>query len=255
MTLDVGLGTDDLPFLEGMVTDRAESVRTIASGLMAGVPGTEAYNARLAEVARCFARSGSGITGILSRIGLAKPVVYKPPRTSDRIELAKLFDGFSVAEVAAAAGLTVAEVIDALPADEEAIHAAFSRRAVGDDDHATMIRLVEARLAAAEGKQQSPAHLLAWLANNRTEPVPPDFGHALMDSAAWQGALQGLNDATTPAAAKDDGTLIWTATVLPAGLVAAFIERIEALSPATTRIARDFADLILALEMVPTQQR
>jgi hypothetical protein len=215
----------------------------------------------LAEAARCFVRSRPGVAGILSRIGLASTpaVVFTPPPTSDRAErnalLAKLFDRFSAADIAAAAGLEVAEVIGSLPPDEEAVYTALSHRAARDDDHATMAQLVEARLVAAEGRAYSPAHLLAWLASNRTGPISLDFGNALMGSAAWQAALQRFKDATTPATMKDDGTLIWTVAVLPAGLVASFIEKIASLPPATSRIPRDFAGLVLALEVAPTQQR
>jgi hypothetical protein len=96
--LEVGLSRDDLPWLESLATDRAESVRTIAARLVACVPGT--FTARLAEAARCFVRSSVG--GILSRIGLASTsAVFKPPSTAagtDRSDvLAKLFDGLSVA--------------------------------------------------------------------------------------------------------------------------------------------------------------
>jgi hypothetical protein len=259
--LDVGLGIDDLPWLESVATDRAESVRNIASGLIAGVPGTPAFTARLAEAARCFVRGGLSVTGILSRIGLASTsaVVFKPPSIStgmDRhVMLAKLFDGFSVAEIGAAAGLTPAEVIGALPVDEEAVYAAFSNRAVRDGDNTTMVQLVEARFATAGTKTYSPAFALAWLAGNLTEPVSTEFGNMLLGSTALQAALQSFQEASSPTSLKDDGTLVWTAAVLPAALLASFMMTIAPLPPATTRNARDLADLVLALETTPTQQR
>jgi hypothetical protein len=259
VALDVGLSADDLPWLESLATDRAESVRTIAAGLMAGVPGTAAFTSRLAEAARCFVRRGSSIAGILSRIGLAGAASFKPPSTSDRTQrhaiLAKLFDGFSVADISAAAGLSATEVIDALPIGEEAVYAAFSNRAARDGDNATMVRLVEARLAATETRMHSPAYALAWLAANLTEPVAVDFGNRLLGSSALQGALQRFREADTPVSLKDDGTLVWTAAVLPASLLPSFIEMIAPFPPAATRTARDFADLVLALDATPTQQR
>src|SRR5262249_29837849 len=153
-----------------VATDRAESVRTIASGLIASVPGTPAFTARLAEAARCFARGT--VSGILSRIGLANTsAVFKPPSIAAGTErsavLAKLFDGFSVAEIAATAGLAAADVIAALPQDEEAVYAAFAKRAVRDGDNTTMMKLAGARLSIA-GATYWPARVLAWLADNLT---------------------------------------------------------------------------------------
>jgi hypothetical protein len=253
--LEVDLSRDDLPWLESLATDRAESVRTIAAGLIASVPGT--FTARLAEAARCFARSS--VSGILSRIGLASSsVVFKPPSAAtgpDRSAvLTKLFDGISVAEIAAAAGLSAADVIAALPSDEEAVHAAFAKRAVRDGDNATMMDLASARLASVEARFW-PVHLLAWLADNLTEPVTAEFGKAWLGSAALQTAQQRVEQADTPASLKDDGTLVWTAALLPSELLASFIAMMAPLPPAATRSARDFVDLVLALETPPTQPR
>jgi Family of unknown function (DUF5691) len=255
--LEIGLGSDDLPWLESVATDRAESVRAIASGLIASVPGTPAFTARLAEAARCFARGT--VSGILSRIGLASTsAVFKPPSTAAGTErsavLAKLFDGFSVAEIAATAGLAAADVIAALPQDEEAVYAAFAKRAVRDGDNATMMQLAGARLASA-GTAYWPARVLAWLADNLTAPVAAESGNTLLSSTALQTALRRFEEADTPASLKDDGTLVWTAAVLPRELLPSFTAMIAPLPPAATRNARDFADLVLALETNPIQQR
>jgi hypothetical protein len=254
--LDVGLGVDDLPFLESLASDRADSVRAVAARLVAAVPGTPAFTARLLEAARCFVRSSLRIGSILTRIGLANTaaVTFKPPASANRGErhaqLARLFEGFSAAEVAATAGLTVAEVIAAIPTDDEAVFAAFSQRAMRDDDMPTMMQLAKARLTAAE----APAHVLAWLASNLTEPASLDFGHCLLGSDVFEMALQRFQEADTPTAMKDDGALVWTAAVLPTSLLASFLAKLEPLSPATTRAAREFAALVLALD-VPTQRR
>jgi hypothetical protein len=258
--LDVGLGVDDLPFLEGLANDRADSVRAVAARLVAAVPGTPAFAARLSEAARCFVRNNLSVGGILNRIGLAEAagISFKPPATPNRGErhtlLARLFEGFSAAEVGAAAGLTTGEVIAAIPSDEDAVHTAFSQRAARDDDCATMMRLAEAKLAAAETNSRTAAPALAWLAGNLTEPASLDFGHCLLGSTAFQATLQRLQEADTPAAMKDDGTLIWTAAVLPTSLLPSFLAKLEPLLPGTTRAARAFVDLALALE-APTQRR
>jgi hypothetical protein len=254
--LDVGLSSDDLPWLESLSTDRAESVRTIAARLVAGVPGT-LFTTRLAEAARCFTRSS--VSGILSRIGLASTaVVFKPPSRAagaDRSAvLTKLFEGLSVAEVATAAGVTAKDVIAALPSDEEDVHAAFANRAVRDGDNATMMDLASARLASVEARFW-PVQTMAWLADNLTEPVTAEFGKTWLSSASLQSAQQRFEQADTPASLKDDGTLVWTAALLPAAMLSSFIAMMAPLPPAATRAARDFADLVLALETPPTQPR
>jgi Family of unknown function (DUF5691) len=254
--LDVGLGVADLPFLESLANDRADSVRVVAARLVETVPGTSAFTARLSEAARCFVRSSLSVRGILNRIGLADTaaVTFNPTVSANRGErhaqLARLFEGFSAAEVGAIAGLTVAEVIAAIPTEDEAVFAAFSQRAIRDDDTPTMMQLAEARLTAAK----SPAPVLAWLASNLTEPASLDFGHCLLGSDVFEAALQRFQGADTPIAMKDDGTLIWTAAVLPTSLLPSFLAKLEPLLPATTRAARAFAALVLALD-APTQRR
>jgi Family of unknown function (DUF5691) len=268
--LDVGLGVDDLPFLESVAADRAESVRSVAAALIAGVPGTPAYAARLAEAAGCFARSGSGISGMLRRIGLGgreyggeAAVVFTPPETVNlavrRERLTTMFTGFSPAEVGAAAGLTAEEVIGAVPANEWVVLTAFFSRAARERDDATLMQLAQAPLMAPAASLHSPAAVLAGLAGHLTEPVSVDFANTLLGSATWQGALERMQDADTPAASKDDRTLVWTAVLLPASRLPSFLETIAPLPPAITRTARDFADLVLALAAAeaaaPSQQR
>jgi Family of unknown function (DUF5691) len=258
--LDVGLGANDLPFLDGLSADRSENVRNIASRLTSKVPGTPAFAARLAEAARCFVRNAHGARTILTRAGLASSgnVVFAPPKTANpaelRAALASLFNGFSVAEIAAAAALDVAEVMAALPADEETVLTVFADRAVQDDDEGTMIRLVAHGIAKIDARRSSVAPMLAWLAQNLTGPAHVEFGKSLLGSPTWQTAVERLAGAATPAAMKDDGTLIWTAAVLPSQLLPTFREATAALMPATTRSARDFADLMLTLNTLQPRQ-
>jgi hypothetical protein len=248
--LEVSLGIDDLPFIESLSGDRAESVRAAAASLMAAVPGTPAFTARLAEAARCFVRV-SGIGGMLRRIGVgdASPIRFAPPQSVNpaarQDKLAMLFAGLSAAEVGAAAGLTADEVIRALPANDDAVLAAFFNTAARDEDNATMVRLIEARLEAAETR--TPADLLALLAEHMTEPVPIAFADRFFGAAAWEAVLERIQLADSSHAAKDDGTLVWTAAVLPPALLASFVERLALLPPAAAHTARDFAELRLAL--------
>jgi Family of unknown function (DUF5691) len=252
--LDVGLGADDLPFLESLTADRAETVRSAASRLTASVPGTAAFAGRLAEAAHCFARHTSAVSGILKRVGLVNTasVVFTPPKRANQMEqraaLTSLFDGFSVTEIAGAAALTAEEVVAALPTDANTVLTALSNRAVRDGDEKTMVRLIAHRLSSIDGQRFPVAPHLQWLAENLTGSAPAEFGKTLLGSAAWQAVVERLQEATTPAAMKDDGTLIWTAAVLSSGLLATFQEAISGLLPVTTRSARDFTDLVLTLD-------
>ena len=70
-----------------------------------------------------------------------------------------------------------------------------------------------------------------------------------LDSVAWQAVLGALaRTATTPAAMKDDGTLLWTAAIFHPSCSRPFRRDCRPLPPVATRSARDFAELILALE-------
>jgi hypothetical protein len=142
----------------------------------------------------------------------------------------------------------------ALPADEKTVLAVFADRAVHDGDEETLIRLVAHRIAKIDAQKSSVAPMLAWLAQNLTGPAHVEFGKCLLGSATWQTAVEHLAEAATPAAMQDDGTLIWTAAVLPSQLLPTFREATAALLPATTRSAREFADLMLTLDMLQPRQ-
>jgi hypothetical protein len=252
--LDVGLGSDDLPLLESLIADRSENVRNTAALLSTRVPGTPGYAARLAEAAQCFAAASPGIGSVLKRVGLkgSGAVVFTPPKAARAAQqqnaVRLLFQGFSLAEVAAAAGVGADAVLEALPAGAEAVRNAFCERAAHDGDEETMLRLVAHRLVHADTAWLPLAPQLAWLADSLSGAVSPEFGQALLASPAWRVVLEHLKEATTPAAMKDDGTLVWTAAILPPELLPAFRDAIAALLPVTTRSALDLADLVLALD-------
>jgi hypothetical protein len=260
--LDVGLGANDLPFLEGLSEDQSEAVRNVAFRLTGSVPGTPAFAARLAEAARCFARNAPGVTAILASVGLASSatnVVFMPPKhanlTEQRSALTSLFDGFSVTEIAAAAALEIGEVVAALPADDDLVLTAFANRAVRDGDEESMVQLVAHRIVKIGTRRLLVAPMLAWLVQNLTGPAHVEFGKSLIGSPVWHAILEHFNEATRSAEMKDDGTLIWTAAVLPSQLLPIFQNAIAELPPAATRSARDFADLMLTLETLQPRQR
>jgi hypothetical protein len=119
---------------------------------------------------------------------------------------------------------------------------------VRDGDEETILYLAAHRLSTIDGQRFSVAPLLQWLAENLTGPVPAEFGKMLLSSTAWRAVVERLKQATTPAAMKDDGALIWTAALLPLGLLATFQAAVSGLLPVTTRSACDFAELVLTLD-------
>jgi hypothetical protein len=166
--------------------------RSCASyGCLMAMSLAPAYAARLTEAARCFARPTSGVSGIQSRVGWASAgVVFTPPERmgqNQRAAIAQLFDGFSVAEIATAAGLTADEIVAALPAGDDAILTAFFNRAARDGDEATMVRLQLSRLDAVGLSLILSLHSLALYL---TRPLSVEAGRTLLGSGAWRAVSE-----------------------------------------------------------------
>jgi hypothetical protein len=248
--LAAGLSADDLAFLAAAVADRAESVRAAAAQLCAQVPGTPAFAERLTQAARCFVRDGSGLTKLLKRARLApgSDVTFTPPKAANRNEQAallhRMFEGLSLSDLANAAGLTVAEVLSALPADHDPVSNALMATARRHGRGEELSQLVEHRLArAASGSFPNPFELAA-LAAELPEPLRPDFAAQLLGSSGWQSELERLSAEGNN---KDDGTLVWTALMLPEAAMPRFPETLARVPAATARSARDVADLMINL--------
>ncbi|MGA2124683.1 MAG: DUF5691 domain-containing protein [Xanthobacteraceae bacterium] len=247
--LAAGLEADDLPLLEAATTDRAESVRAAASRLIARVPGTPAYLARLAEAARCFTRSTTGLAGALNRVGLlptAEARFVPPPAPNPAVQtqrLHTLFEGLPADDVAAAAGLTLSELLNALPADDVAVLPSFAATAGLQGRNDLVARFVEHKLFRAAAGSHLFAHQFAALAGQLIEPLAIASAEQLLASPGWRAVLQRLSDER----GKDDGTLVWAAVMLPDAAMPLLLESLAPLSPATTRSARDFAELVMTL--------
>jgi uncharacterized protein DUF5691 len=249
-SLAAGLGPDDLGFLDAAMADRAESVRAVASRLIARVPGTPAFAARLAEAAHCFARSGTGLTRLLKRAGLAQStdVTFSPPKAAGRSEqaaaLRALFAGLPADDVASAAGLTMPELLAALPVDDDTVFTALleSARLEGRGD--LMVRLIEHKLSHAAAGSFPLVIELATLAGQLAEPLSMTFAEQLLGSAGWQAVVQRLSDPGT----KDDGTLVWTAVMMPAVAMPRFLDTLNPLAASAARSARDLAEMVMNLK-------
>jgi hypothetical protein len=102
--------------------------------------------------------------------------------------------------------------------------------------------MVRASLLASESLTVQVVQPLAIAARG---PLDPDVAAQILATPAWKQAVSSLVDAD--AVVKDDGRFVYMATLMPREVVPAFVASVAALSPVTTRAARDFADLILAL--------
>jgi hypothetical protein len=77
--------------------------------------------------------------------------------------------------------------------------------------------------------------------------LEPDAARRLLATPAWVETIRTLAEVTTSSVLKDDGRLVFAATLMPCEVMPAFIQTLAPLSPSLSRAARDFADLVLAL--------
>lgn len=254
--LAAGLGSDDKPFLDSLSADRAESVKQAAVRLLARMPLTEDYQQRLAAAAAWFKRPAKGlISGLMSGIGLSADsgLVFVVPEgaVKDNKNWAeiqavreRLFAGLRITELAEAAGATLDEIIAALPTGEHHVLMLLLDAAIADGDLAMVRRVVGQRLLSSK---TLPAHLLMPLATKARVTLAEAEAEQLLASPAWAETIKAFREATTPAQIKDDGRLIFTAALMPHATIPAFVQSLAEQSPASTRSAKDFADLMLAL--------
>ncbi|CAL74758.1 hypothetical protein BRADO0837 [Bradyrhizobium sp. ORS 278] len=245
--LAVGLGEDDKPFLESLGTDRADSVKQLAAQLLARIAERGEHGARVAEAARCFTRAGS----FLAKIGLgsASTLTFKLPsdglnwQQTDALR-ERLFGGLQLSALADAAGVTAEALIAALPPGEHRVLMLLMDAAAAEGDDDAVTRIIGARLGAGESLN---GYILMSIAAKARQPLAPSIAERVLASSAWQKTVQELADATTPAAQKDDGRLALMAALMPRAAMSAFTASLAALPLSTTRAAKDFTDLVLAL--------
>lgn len=244
--LAVGLGVDDKPFLEKLAADRADSVKQAALRLLARMPATEGFEQRVAEAAQCFKRAGRAVGRLMAAVGIGseRTLAFAPPGTLTYAELDRLFSGLPPDALAKAVGVTPAEIIAALPEDEHHVRLLLLDSAIAGGDTATVQRIVGMRLLAG---QEVTGSVVMPLATAARLPLDSDVAARLLAAPAWKNAVSRVVGATAPAGPKDDGRLIFTATLMPREAMTAFIESLSPLPLAATRAAKDFADLVLAL--------
>ncbi|GLH81968.1 hypothetical protein SSBR45G_68770 [Bradyrhizobium sp. SSBR45G] len=245
--LVVGLGADDQPFLESLSGDRADSVKQVAVQLLARIAERAARGNRLTEAARCFKRAGS----LLAKIGLGSASTLTFTLPSDGLKWQetealreRLFGGLQLSALAAAVGAPPEALIAALPPSEHRILVLLMEAASAEGDDDTVMHIIGARLAAGDSLH---GYIVMSLAAKARQPLAPATAQRVLASPAWQKAVKELADATTPAAQKDDGRLVLMAALMPSAAMPAFLASLDALPLATTRGAKDFTDLVLAL--------
>ncbi|WP_257170194.1 DUF5691 domain-containing protein [Bradyrhizobium sp. SRS-191] len=245
--LVVGLGEADRPFLESLGTDRADSVKQLAAQLLTRIDERAQRGTRLTEAAQCFTRAGS----LLAKIGLgpASTLTFKLP--SDGLKWQetealreRLFGGLQLSALANTVGAPPDMLIAALPPSEHRVLMLLMDAAAAEGDDDTVMRIIGARLGAGE---QLNGYTLMSLAAKARQPLAPAIAERVISSAAWRKAVQELTEATTPSAQKDDGRLVLMAALMPSGAIPAFTASLAALPLLTSRAAKDFTDLVLAL--------
>jgi hypothetical protein len=243
--LAVGLGAADKPFLDRLATDRADSVKQAALRLLARMPTAEAFRQRVAAAAQCFKRTGKGVGRVMAALGIGGEgtLTFAPPGELTFAALDLLFSGMPLQALADAVGVSPGEIIAALPEDEHHVRNLLFDSAVEADNTATVQSIIKARLFAS---QALAGHVIMPLATAARLPVDQDTAARLLASPAWRKAIGELAAATT-AVPKDDGRFVFTAALMPREAMPDFVASLAPLNPVTTRAARDFADLILAL--------
>ncbi|MGJ4950954.1 DUF5691 domain-containing protein [Bradyrhizobium sp. HKCCYLS20291] len=245
--LAVGLGPDDQAFLESLGADRADSVKQIAAQLLARIADRGAHGTRLTEAAQCFKRAGS----LLAKIGLAAATTLTFKLSSDGLNWQetealreRLFGGLQLGALATAVGAPPELLIAALPLSEHRVLTLLLDAAAAEGDDDAVLRIIGARLETTEALS---GYTLMALAAKARQPLAPADAERVIASSGWTKAVQDLAEATTPAAQKDDGRLVLMAALMPSATISAFMASLAALPLSTTRAAKDFTDLVLAL--------
>jgi Family of unknown function (DUF5691) len=253
--LAIGLGEGDKPFLDGLATDRAESVKQAAAQLLTRISSTDDFKQRLGAAAKCFAKAGSGLGKVMAAFGIGgeATLTFQLPGdgknwSEQQAARERLFAGLSLDLLAEAVGDAPDAIIAALPADEHHVLMLLLDRAVADGDMTTARRIVGARLLSSSSLS---SHVVMQLADKARVTLDEAQARRFLAAPGWSDTVRAFEAATTPSALKDDGRLVFAATLMPRETLPAFVDTLSPLLPGAARAARDYADLNLALPPAP----
>jgi Family of unknown function (DUF5691) len=252
--LNVRLSTDDLPFLESLTDDRADSVKAVAARLLARVPGTPPHAARITEAAACFQMVGD-VKSWISQFGLGRSgaVTFVAPKGSisgqsaatQRVAAtAALFDGLTLDDLATATGLTDPQLLAALD-DDETVIGVLMESARSDADAATHAVLFDHKVRALVQAANLHANTLIHLHDLTRSPMPAPTAEHVLASPAWAGLIARLTVPDAPS--RDDGAILFAAMLMPSTVMPRFLATIEPIQLTGAREARAYADLVLAI--------
>jgi hypothetical protein len=245
--LSVNLSAEDLPFLESLSGDRAESVKSVAARLLACVPGSPAHAARLAEAAACFQKK-SGAASLMSRIGLgsAGDLAFVAPQGGKATPavIATLFVGLGLGDLVAATGLSAEKLLASI-IDERAVFDALAATALANGDEATRALLFEHKVAWMCAGPELNAHMLSRLIPLARGPMTVETANRLLSSKAWIGLIARMSEPS--ATTRDDGAIVLIALITPTGAMPRLLAGIEPLHSNSAREARAFAEFVMAI--------
>lgn len=258
------LSQNDVPFLESLAADRAQTVRDAADTLLASVPGTAAHMKRIARLKEEMTIKGEGL------LRRRKMLVFNAPGKMSVNEInaaiLKLVRGLSLESVAAALGESPGSLISiAASSDKFApfahelfLSAALEGRRdileanrsvldsgdlmqvtlllqsavphVGEDDLDWLLRF---SVKPQDWQVLPYSHTFDALASTIGKPLPPDIARSVLTSKLWDKVEPARIEQCADAAC----------VLVPAELSPMFVSRFENTAPLAAQYHRFLAAL------------
>jgi hypothetical protein len=275
----LGLSPADHPFLAGLTGDRSPQVREAVVALLARIPGTEVYTARLREALAMVSLSRAGL------LKMRRIIKVSPPNLpEDQIEAAlrERFRGLPLTAILAALEVSAAELESLVEGVDRhtAMCVLWAAFADGDLERlatvarlsglgpAETLRAIEPDLAAAPAaaRRDVLANFLD-LAALVASGGPPDLarlrrllggpladGQArdLLEPAAWKALTDRLEPLATDAPPQAAALVAGAAALIPVAHGRLLRERLEPVSPEIASAPVRFAELLIAIAEAAT---
>lgn len=272
--LGLGLAPADRPFLEGLTGDRASQVREAVTALLARIPGTDAYDARLREALEMTSLSRAGL------LGMRRVIKVEPPKLpEDRIEAAlrERFQGVSLGAVLSALKVPAADLESLVKGADRSTAMCLLWAAFADGDlqrvaavaagaelsTAEALRVIEPDLSAAPaGARRGVVAKFLDLRELAAGGDPPDFtrlrhllagplsdGQArdLLEAGTWKTLTDRLDSLTASEPQQVAALVAAAAALIPTALGPLLHERLEPLPPEVASASVRYAELLSAI--------